>query len=104
MKKQHAKVGFINEIDGIFIPILAAQTAQTDKFILSNVAYRRPVYKTGVVPHKKNLFEKLTSSFSPHTQSHSHPTVAHLFIHNVIFFVKLFCDHLSFQNRICNRL
>lgn len=64
MKKQHAKVGFINEIDGIFIPILAAQTAQTDKFILSNVAYRRPAYETGVVPHKKNLFEKLTFFFS----------------------------------------
>ena len=32
--------------------------------MFSNVAYRRPVYKTGVVPHKKNLFEKLTFFFS----------------------------------------
>ena len=31
--------------------------------ILSNVAQRRPVHKTGILLHKKNLFEKLTSFF-----------------------------------------
>ena len=52
--------------------------------MFSNVAYRRPVYKTGVVPHKKNLFEKLTF-FSPYSITQSPHCCPLIYTQCVIF-------------------
>ena len=54
LKEPSSKVAYINSNTLFSLTAWAAQTAQTEEFVLQNVAYRTTLYRTGdfPIPHR----------------------------------------------------